>query len=94
MYSIENGIRGGITMSKKNVTIYVSEDCHQCGDLITQLDEWNISYHVKNVTKNRRHLEELQDIGVFGTPATVVDEEIILGFPRGILQRVFNIYDG
>ncbi|WP_029271346.1 glutaredoxin family protein, partial [Virgibacillus alimentarius] len=71
-------------MNNKNVTIYVSDGCNKCNDLLAQLDEWNVFYQIKNISKQREHLYELQKLGIYGTPATFIEGEYraILGFQK------------
>ncbi|WP_373895133.1 glutaredoxin family protein [Virgibacillus natechei] len=74
-------------MSEQHVTIYISDENSQCKKLIQQLDEWDVSYTTKNVTQNRDYMKELQDIGIFGTPATFVDNQsAILGFQKNKIK--------
>ncbi|UJL47034.1 glutaredoxin family protein [Virgibacillus sp. NKC19-16] len=75
-------------MSEHHVTIYISDGNPQCGKLIKQLDEWNVSYATKNVSHNRDYMKELQDIEIFGTPVTFVgeDQPAILGFQKNKIK--------
>lgn len=66
-------------MVSQRVVVYISEDSPHCKDLLSQLDHWQINYETRNVTKNRRYMQELQENDIFGTPATVVNDRMVLG---------------
>lgn len=80
-------------MSNRNVTIYISDGCVKCADLLAQMNEWNISYHVKNISKSSKHLEELQEMGVYGTPATSIEGEhkAVLGFQKNKIMHALGL---
>lgn len=79
-------------MSENHVTIYISDGNMQCEKLIKQLDEWNVSYAIKNVSHNRDYMKGLQDIGIFGTPATFVgDQPAILGFQKNNIKYALGL---
>ncbi|WP_164671042.1 glutaredoxin family protein [Virgibacillus doumboii] len=66
-------------MSDNEIVVYISNDSSHCDRLITKLNEWEVDFQTKNVSENREYMKELQDKGVFGTPATIVGNEMILG---------------
>ncbi|MFC2947795.1 glutaredoxin family protein [Virgibacillus sediminis] len=76
-------------MKDKQVTIYVSEDNSQCNKLISQMDEWNVPYEIKNVSKNTKYMRELQDMGIYGTPATFINgnEGPVLGYQKNRIKN-------
>ncbi len=80
-------------MRNQNVTIYISDGCSKCADLLAQMNEWNISYQVKNISKHREHLEELQKMNIYGTPATFIEGEHkpVLGFQKSKIQHALGL---
>lgn len=78
-------------MSK--VTVFVSEDSEPSQKVTDLLDEYNISYELNNVTKEKDYLKELQMIGIYGTPATKVDGEFILGYQKNKLKHALGLDD-
>lgn len=80
-------------MNKQNVIIYTSDNCSNSEKVINKMDKWGVIYTVKNVSSNREYLKELQNRGVYGTPATYVDEQPILGYQENKLMNVLNIGD-
>lgn len=78
-------------MTDKEVVVYISEGSSKCDQLLAELDQQNIFYTTKNVTKHKRYMKELQSKGVFGTPATFIDDEDspILGLQKNkIIQAL------
>ncbi|MEC5424687.1 glutaredoxin family protein [Virgibacillus sp. C22-A2] len=71
-------------MSEKKVQIYVSDNSKQCEKLLTQMDEWEINYEIKNITTDNKYRSELQNLGIYGTPATFIENERnpILGYQK------------
>lgn len=80
-------------MSNKEVLVYVSEGCISCQKLLEKMDNFGIDYKTKNITEDDANKKELQDCGVYGTPATFIDEdaEPILGFQPNKLKRELGI---
>ena len=80
-------------MTDTQVLIYISNDCSSCQKLMKKMDQWDVSYKIKNITSNDANKKELQDYGIYGTPATFINEksEPILGFQINKLKRALNI---
>lgn len=78
-------------MSNSQIIVYTSRNCAKCDQLLSKLSEWNVEYEEKNVSENREYFKELQSQKVYGTPATFVDGEKILGFQERKLKRVLNL---
>ncbi|MFC4559911.1 glutaredoxin family protein [Virgibacillus kekensis] len=84
-------------MSNKNVVVYISANCAHCDKLINDLDLFGINYETKNVTEYPEYMKELQARGVYGTPATLIEEkdEIISGLQTSKIKHMLgltNIY--
>lgn len=82
---------GGMTMSK--VVVYVSEVNEPSKKVIELLDDYKITYEMKNVTKNKTYLQDLQSKGIYGTPATEIDGDIVLGFQKNKLKYALGVDD-
>lgn len=80
-------------MNESNVTIYVSESNQTCEEVVNQLKRWNISFEVKNITKEPAYRKEMQKRGIYSTPATFVKgiNKAILGFQKRKLQVALDI---
>lgn len=80
-------------MSVQEVVVYISDNSLQCEKLINEFNKWEIHYKTKNVTENRAYLEQLQERGIFGTPVTFVDEDVILGFQINRIKHKLGMLD-
>lgn len=63
----------------KKVTLFISEGSKASVRLKAFLDENDVSYELKNVTKDKEYLKELQEMNVFGTPTIFIDGKKIEG---------------
>lgn len=80
---------GGISVGKK-ATIYIRSNSKECDKLMNLMDENNIYYDKKNVTEDYKHMEELQEHGIFATPATFIDDVVILGYQENKLKQTLG----
>ncbi|ARI78850.1 glutaredoxin family protein [Halobacillus mangrovi] len=78
-------------MSNSNVVVYTSRNCTQCEHVIAKLSEWGVDFEERNVSENREYFKELQSKRIYGTPATFIDGEKILGFQVRKLKRTLGI---
>ena len=71
-------------MAQTGLIVYVSDYCQTSDQLINYLNKHDVSYKIKNVTENIAYLKELQENGIYGTPAAyfVNEEQFILGFQK------------
>lgn len=68
---------GGFFMKK--VTLFISEDSKASDKVKAFLDKNDVTYELKNVTKNKTYLKELQEMKIFGTPTLFIDGKKIEG---------------
>ncbi len=78
-------------MSDSKVVVYTSRDCNKCDLLISKFTDWDIDFEERNISDNREYFKELQRNKVYGTPATFIDGEKILGFQEGKLRRKLGV---
>lgn len=78
-------------MSK--VVVYVSEVNEPSKKVIELLNEYKITFDMKNVTVDKTYLQELQTKGIYGTPATEIDGEFILGYQKNKLKYALGLDD-
>jgi glutaredoxin-related protein len=86
------GSRGVDIMSDKEVVVYISDESSKCEQLLSDLDKLNVNYETKNVTKNKKYMKELQNEGVFGTPATFIenDNTLILWVQKSKIKQILD----
>lgn len=63
----------------KKVTLFVSEGSEASDSVKAFLDKNDVTYELKNVTRNKDYLKELQEMKVFGTPTIFIDGKKIEG---------------
>ncbi|WP_010529396.1 glutaredoxin family protein [Lentibacillus jeotgali] len=80
-------------MNEQEVIVYTSENSSQCEKLLNQLNQWKIDYKERNVTEHKEYLGDLQEEGIFGTPATFVDEKVVLGAQFNKIKHVLGMSD-
>ena len=55
------------------------------------LSQHNIEFTERDVATDEQALDELERMNVFSTPATLVDDELVVGFDREKLSRLLGI---
>lgn len=82
-------------MSNTEVLVYISNECLSCQKLLDKMSEWGVSYRTKNITNDETNKKELQDLGVYGTPATFIEDDVepILGYQVNKLKRELKVYE-
>jgi glutaredoxin len=80
-------------MNDKKVTIYVSDNSLPCKKIVSHINNLNVPYYEKNVTKNSEYMKELQEQGIFGTPAIFIEgqEHAILGFQEKNINHALGV---
>ncbi|UOQ44359.1 glutaredoxin family protein [Halobacillus salinarum] len=78
-------------MSNQRVIVYTSNNCSNCEKVVSKLSEWEIEFEERNISSNREYFKELQKKKVYGTPATFIDEEQILGYQENKLKRTLRV---
>lgn len=80
-------------MNREKVTIYVSDRSQTCDKVIEQLKNWEIPFNLKNITQHPSYRKELQEEGIYSTPATFISgvSKAILGFQKRNLQVALEV---
>ncbi|SEN82698.1 Glutaredoxin [Amphibacillus marinus] len=80
-------------MALNEVTVYVSDNCPECEQVIDLIEQFNISYTKKNISENKTYLSELQEHNIYATPAVMMNNEKILGFQKYKIEYLINQLD-
>jgi len=81
-------------MANTNIVIYISENNPACDDVLDLMEDLDVSYRLKNVTKNRSYKRELQAYDIYGTPATFIgQDEVILGPQKSRIKEALGIFE-
>lgn len=76
----------------KKATVYVRSNSTECRKLIDLLDESNVDYDIKNVTEEPENLKQLQEHGVFSTPASFIGDTVVLGYQENKLKQTLGMH--
>ncbi|MCP3029252.1 glutaredoxin family protein [Halobacillus sp. A5] len=80
-------------MNQQRVVVYTSDHCTHCKQVLSKLEEWEIDFKEKNISQDRAYFKELQQQKIYGTPATFIDDEKVLGYQERGLKRALGIQD-
>jgi len=78
---------------ENNVIVYTSQGCPYCKKVKEQLTAWGIPFEERNVSENYEYFEELQQKKIFGTPATYINNKLVLGFQEAKMRKLLNLPD-
>ncbi|KGP90096.1 glutaredoxin [Pontibacillus chungwhensis BH030062] len=78
-------------MANQHVVVYTSNGCHHCENVKSFMEEWNIPYTEKNISADKEHYRQMRAKRVYGTPATYVGDELVLGYQKRKLKKLLNI---
>jgi 2-hydroxychromene-2-carboxylate isomerase len=49
-----------------------------------------VAFENRDISENPDSMKELTDMGVFSTPATLIDDELVIGFDRNKLEALLD----
>jgi glutaredoxin-like YruB-family protein len=76
-------------MAEKKVVIYSTPTCPICKRAKTYLSEKGIPYTDYDVSKDKEKVYEMiHKSGQMGTPVILVDDEVLVGFNQGKLDKL------
>jgi glutaredoxin len=55
------------------------------------LSEQGIDFEDRDVTEDPDAMNELQEMGYFSTPVTVIGDDVVVGFDKGKLQTLLDL---
>ncbi|CAB3389501.1 FAD-dependent oxidoreductase [Kyrpidia spormannii] len=73
------------------VIVYTSTGCPYCHRVKEQLSEWDIPFEERNVSKVKEYFDELRAKKIFGTPATLINGKLILGFQPEKMRKALGL---
>ena len=76
---------------ERSVTIYSTPFCHYCNVAKQYFAERNVSFTEHNVAEDQQKLQEMMlKSGQMGVPVIAIDEDIIVGFNRGVIEQILG----
>ena len=73
------------------VIFYSSLGCPYCDNVKKFFTKFDIVFEERNVSLHKQYFEEIRERKIYGTPATLVNGELILGFQEKKLRQALNI---
>lgn len=78
-------------MSVHEVIVYSSTGCPHCEKVKAQLKDWGIEYEERNASVHKQYFDELRERKIMGTPATLIDGKLVLGFQLKKFKKLLEI---
>jgi glutaredoxin 3 len=76
----------------KKVVIYSTPACHFCNLAKEYLTKNNIPFESFDVSTDReKQMEILDKTGQMGVPVILIDEEVVVGFNKPVIDQLLNI---
>ncbi len=75
---------------ENEVRVYVSDDCDECDRVMALLNKEEVLYELKNISRDKENLRELQKQHVYATPALIVKGKKVLGFQEQRIKQLLN----
>jgi len=78
-------------MSQFEIIVYSSTGCPHCEKVKGFLKEWGFEYEERNASIHKQYFDELMERKIMGTPATLINGKLVLGFQEKKLRRLLEI---
>lgn len=78
-------------MSKPEIIVYSSTGCPYCEKVKSFLNEYGFQYEERNASIHKEYFDQLKERKIFGTPATLVDGKLVLGFQEKKFRKLLNL---
>jgi len=73
------------------VKIYTIPTCYYCHKAKDLLKEMKVNYNEIDVTKDSKSIKEIIELtGQTGVPVIVINQEVILGFDKRVIEKVLK----
>jgi len=78
-------------VSKAEVIIYGTPQCHYCKKTRKLLSAHNIPFYEYDISVDRSAYQTFQRLEGRGTPLVVIDQQVIKGFNEPLIRQLLNI---
>ena len=77
---------------EKKITVYFTDTCHFCHQLMDFLKENNIEFESKNVGTDTEARKEMMDAsGQMGVPVSVIGDDVVVGFNEPVIRELLGV---
>lgn len=74
------------------IVVYTNTGCPYCAKIKQDLQSWGFKdYEERNVGENPEFFDELHEKGIFGTPATFIDDEAVIGYRPNKMKSILGV---
>ncbi|MBS4191841.1 FAD-dependent oxidoreductase [Bacillus sp. FJAT-49705] len=80
-------------MSKPEIIVYSSTGCPYCEKVKSALKDWGFEYEERNASIHKEYFDQLKERKIFGTPATLINGKLVLGFQEKKFRKLLDITD-
>lgn len=80
-------------MSKPEIIVYSSTGCPHCEKVKAALKDWGFEYEERNASIHKEYFDQLRERKIMGTPATLINGKLVLGFQEKKLKKLLGITD-
>jgi thioredoxin reductase (NADPH) len=78
-------------MSQPEVIVYSSTGCPYCEKVKSFLKERGIEFEERNASIHKEYFDQLKERKIFGTPATLIDGKLVLGFQEKKFNKLLGL---
>jgi thioredoxin reductase (NADPH) len=78
-------------MSAPEIIVYSSTGCPYCEKVKEALKAWGFEYEERNASIVKQYFDELKERKIYGTPATLINGKLVLGFQEKKLKKLLGI---
>jgi thioredoxin reductase (NADPH) len=77
---------------RMKIVIYTNTGCPYCSKIKQELQSWGFEdYEERNVGENPEYFNELHEKGIFGTPATFINGEAVIGYRPNKMKKILGV---
>ncbi len=78
-------------MPTPEIIVYSSTGCPYCEKVKTFLKDHGFSYEERNASIHKEYFDQLKERKIYGTPATLIDGKLVLGFQEKKFNKLLGL---
>jgi len=77
-------------MKPPRITLYTTRKCPHCRQLKAYLQQKKLKFVEFDIETNRRAFKDFQRLGGRGVPVTMIGEQRVDGFNKGLIDKLLS----